>query len=82
MWRYGLETLAGVSEYLAARAGNQPQARGRAALDSMRGALQQMREIQTDLKGTWGSFDLERFHSVWMENLRGRLETPPVVYDI
>jgi hypothetical protein len=81
LWRYGLETLAGVSEYLAARAANQPQARGKAALDSMRGALQKMREIQSDLKGTWGSFDLERFHSVWMENLRGRLETPPVVYD-
>ena len=82
LWRYGLETLAGVSEYLAARAGNQPQSRGKAALDSMRGALGKMREIQSDLKGIWGSFDLERFHSVWMENLRARLETPPVEYDI
>jgi Domain of unknown function (DUF4838) len=82
LWRYGLETLAGVGEYLAARAGNQPQARGKAALDSIRGALQRMREIQSDLKGTWGAFDMERFHSIWMENLRARLETPPVEYDI
>jgi Domain of unknown function (DUF4838) len=82
LWRYGLETLSGVAEYLAARAGNQPQARGKAALETMRGALARMREIQTDLKGTWGSFDLERFHSIWMENMRARLETPPVEYDI
>jgi hypothetical protein len=82
LWRYGLETLSGVGEYLAARAGNQPQARGKAALDTMRGALVRMREIQNDLKGTWGSFDLERFHSVWMETLRARLETPPVEYDL
>ncbi len=81
LWSYGMETLAGLDEYLAARAGNQPASRGKAALDAMRGALQRMRGIQTDLKGTWGAFDLERFHSVWMELLRGRLEVPPIVYD-
>ncbi len=81
LWSYGMETLAGLDEYLAARAGNQPASRGNAALDTMRNALQWMREIQTDLKGTWGAFDLERFHPVWMELLRGRLEVPPIVYD-
>jgi len=81
LWSYGMETLAGIDEYMAARAGNQPASRGKAALDSIRGALQRMREIQTDLKGTWGAFDLERLHSIWMELLRGRLEVPPVVYD-
>jgi hypothetical protein len=81
LWSYGMETLAGLDEYLAARAGNQPASRGRAALDEMRKALQRMRAIQMQLKGTWGAFDLERFHSVWMELLRGRLEVPPIVYD-
>jgi hypothetical protein len=81
LWSYGMETLAGLDEYLAARAGNQPASRGRAALDAMRKALQRMRAIQMGLKGTWGAFDLERFHSVWMELLRGRLEVPPIVYD-
>ncbi|HKD65518.1 MAG TPA: DUF4838 domain-containing protein [Candidatus Binataceae bacterium] len=82
LWKYGLDTLAGISEYLAARADNQPEARGKAALGSIQGALQRMRDIQGDLKGTWGSFDLERFHSVWIENMRARLENPPVEYDI
>ena len=82
LWRYGLETLAGISEYLAAGLANQPQSRGKAALDLMRAALQKIREIHSDFKGTWGSFDLERYHSVWMETLRGRLETPPIEYDI
>ncbi len=81
LWSYGMETLAGLDEYLAARAGNQPASRGKAALDAMRNALRRMREIQADLKGTWGAFDLERFHPVWMELLRGRLEVPPIVYD-
>jgi hypothetical protein len=82
LWRYGMETLGGIGEYLEARASNQPQTRGKAALDKMRGALQRMREIQADLKGTWGAFDLERFHSVWLENMRARLENPPIEYDI
>jgi len=81
LWSYGMETLAGLDEYLAARPGNQPASRGKAALDAMRKALQEMREIHTGLKGTWGAFDLERFHPVWMELLRGRLEDPPIVYD-
>jgi len=40
-----------------------------------------MREIQNDIKGTWGTFDLERFHSIWMEQLRARLQVPPVDYN-
>jgi hypothetical protein len=82
LWRYGLETLSGISEYLAAFAGNQPQTRGKAALDTIAGALRHMREIQASFKGTWGSFDLERLHSVWIENLRARLQSPPIEYDI
>jgi len=81
LWSYGMETLAGLDEYLAARAGNQPGSRGQAALDSMRGALARMRAIQADLKGTWGTFDIERFHSIWMEQLRARLEFPPIEYE-
>ncbi len=82
LWKYGLETLSGLSEYLAAFAGNQPQTRGKVALDMIAGALRHMREIQAGFKGTWGSFDLERLHSVWIENMRARLETPPIEYDI
>jgi hypothetical protein len=82
LWRYGMETLGAIAEYLEARAGNQPQARGKAALEKMRNALQHMREIQIDLKGTWGAFDLERFHSFWLENMRARLENPPIEYDV
>ena len=47
----------------------------------MRGALARMRAIQADLKGTWGTFDIERFHSIWMEQLRARLEVPPIEYE-
>jgi hypothetical protein len=82
LWRYGMETLTGIAEYLAAKAGNQPQTRGQAALDAIGKALQQMRAIQTNLKGTWGSIELEQFHSVWLENMRARLQDPPVEYDI
>jgi Domain of unknown function (DUF4838) len=76
LWSYGLETLAGIEEYLAAREDGQPRSRGQAALDSIRGALQRMREIQADIKGTWGSFDLDCHHSISMERLRQRLEVP------
>ncbi len=82
LWRYGMETLGAIGEYLEARAGNQPLARGSAALEKMRNALRNMREIHIDLKGTWGAFDLERFHSVWLENMRARLQNPPIEYDI
>ncbi len=81
LWMYGLETLAGLDEYLAAGAAGQPASRGQSALDSIRAALQRMREIQADIKGTWGTFDLDRFHSIWMEQLRARLEVPPVEYN-
>jgi hypothetical protein len=26
------------------------------------------------LKGTWGAYDLERSHGIWLEGLRRRLE--------
>lgn len=81
LWSYGLETLSGFDEYLAASEPNQPASRGQAALDTIRNALQWMREIQRDIKGTWGTFDLERFHSIWTEQLRARLQVPPIDYD-
>lgn len=81
LWTYGLETLAGIDEYLAASEAGQPASRGQSALDMIRAALQRMREVQDGIKGTWGSFDLERFHSIWMELLRARLEVPPVEYN-
>jgi len=81
LWSYGMETLAGLDEYLAATEAGQPASRGQAALDSLRAAMRWMREIQRDIKGTWGTFDLERFHSIWMEQLRARLQVPPVDYN-
>jgi len=39
LWSYGIETLAGLDDYLAGSEAGQPASRGQAALDSMRTAL-------------------------------------------
>ena len=76
LWSYGLQTLSGIAEYLAAREDSQPASRGIAAIDSVRRALERIRAITPDVIGTWGNFDLERFHSIWVESLRQTLGKP------
>jgi hypothetical protein len=81
LWSYGMQTLTGLHEYVAANQPGQPASSVQPALDTLRAALQEMRNIQSDIKGTWGTIDLERFHSIWIEQLRARLQVPPVEYN-
>ena len=79
LWNYGRVTLEGLCDFIAAReAGSRAQ--GAAAIERIASALMQMRAIADDLKGTWGAFDLERFHQLWTDRMRRELEHLPATH--
>jgi len=77
-WRFSGETLTALADYISARA--RPDYSGRAdglaAVGRIEVALDILRSADAEWKGTWGRYDVERFHKVWIEGLRRRLEPP------
>jgi hypothetical protein len=63
LWEYGLETLSGIAEYLGGDS---------TAVKQIEKALEHIRAIEPALKGNWGTYDLERFHQVWLAGFSAR----------
>ncbi len=76
LWEYSAEAMEGVAQWLEARtlAGAERRATGAQAIEKVDRAIRHIRGIDPALKGTWGAYDLERFHGIWLEGLRRRLE--------
>ena len=76
LWEYSAEALEGVAQWLEARTltGAERRATGARAIEKIDRAVRHVRDIDSALKGTWGAYDLERFHGIWLEGLRRRLD--------
>ncbi len=72
LWRLSCDALAGLGDYVASRAesGAARRAAGEAAIGKIAAALDRMRAIAPEFKGTWGIYDFERFTQIWLEGLR------------
>lgn len=75
LWRFSRQTLEGIAEYIAARRGEPRQRRalGERAVGKIERALSLIRAVSVEIKGTWGAWDLERFHEIWLRRLRAEL---------
>ena len=76
LWRYSSDTVAGLSDYLGAfeRTGADRRASGEVAIKRITDAIAHVREIELDIKGTWGAYDLEWIRELWIGGLRRRLD--------
>ena len=76
LWEYSAEALEGIAQWLEARTlgGAERSATGARAIEKVDRAARHVREIGSALKGTWGTYDFERFHGIWLEGLRRRLD--------
>ncbi len=76
LWRYSSDVLAGLSDYLGAlgEAGAERRVRGKAAVAKVTGAIERIREIDLEIKGTWGAYDLEWIRELWLSALARRLD--------
>jgi hypothetical protein len=76
LWRFSSDTLAGLSDYLGALelTGAARAAAGDAAIRRITHAIDRIREIDLDIKGTWGAYDLEWIRELWLGGLRRGLD--------
>ncbi len=76
LWRYSSDVLSGLSEYLAAREDHTDRrvARGEAAIAKVNAAIDHIRKIDLEIKGTWGAYDLEWIREMWLNALRRGLD--------
>jgi len=76
LWRYSSDVLAGLSGYLGAlgEAGADRRIRGKAAVAKITAAIERIREIDLEIKGTWGAYDLEWIRELWLSRLARRLD--------
>ena len=76
LWRYSSDVLAGLSDYLGAiaDAGADRRVRGKAAIAKVAGAIARIREIDAEIKGTWGAYDLEWIREMWISALARGLD--------
>ena len=76
VWRYSSDVLAGLSDYLGAlgEAGADRRIRGKAAIAKVAGAIERIREIDPEIKGTWGAYDLEWIREIWLGALARGLD--------
>ena len=68
--------LAGLSDYLGAlgQPGADSRIRGEAAIAKVAAAIERIREIDPDIKGTWGAYDLEWIREIWLGALARGLD--------
>jgi Domain of unknown function (DUF4838) len=76
LWKYSAEVLEGIAQWLEARTltGAERRATGTQAIERIDRAIGNIHEIDSALKGTWGAYDLERFHRIWLDGLKRRLD--------
>ncbi len=76
LWRYSSDVLAGLSDYLGAleQTGIHRQAWGTAAITRITDAVGRIREIDPEIKGTWGAYDLEWIRELWLRGLQRGLD--------
>ncbi len=76
LWRYSCDVAAGLSDYLAAREdhGSDRVARGESAIAKLIAAVDHLRKIDPNIKGTWGAYDLEWMRELWLSSLRRGLD--------
>lgn len=74
LWRLSRDVLAGLGDYVAARSesGAAGHVAGVAAIEKIGTALGRMDAIAPEFKGTWGSYDFERFRARCLDSLRQR----------
>jgi hypothetical protein len=75
LWRYNRQAIGGIMEYLVALEANEEDRiqLGETALARMGSAVEAIHEIESGLKGTWGTYDIEWTRSIWLERMRRRL---------
>jgi hypothetical protein len=75
VWRYNRKAIAGIIAFLAAleASGTDRLTRGEAGLAQVADAVTAIHEIQSELKGTWGTYDIEWIRPIWLEAMRRRL---------
>jgi Domain of unknown function (DUF4838) len=76
LWRYSSDVLAGLSDYLGAlqQTGVHRQIWGAAAITRVTDAIAHIRSIDPEIKGTWGSYDLEWIRETWIRALQRGLD--------
>ncbi len=74
--RYSSDVLAGLSDYLGAlgQPGADSRIRGEAAIAKVAAAIERIRGIDPDIKGTWGAYDLEWIREIWLGALARGLD--------
>lgn len=75
LWKYGREVISAIGNYLRARGerGVVRKTLGDAAVGGFAHAIEHIRAIGPELKGTWGAYDLEGIHAMWLDGLRRNL---------
>ncbi|HYK65962.1 MAG TPA: hypothetical protein VEY94_13550, partial [Patescibacteria group bacterium] len=75
LWRYSSDVLTGLSEYLGAleQTGADRRKSGEAAIARVTAAIERIREIDLEIKGTWGAYDLEWLRELWIRALNREL---------
>lgn len=76
LFTYSARVLDGLSAYLAAReeSGAERLRMGEAAIAQITDAIACVREIDLEIKGTWGAYDLEWIREIWLTALKRGLE--------
>ena len=76
LWSYGMDVVSGIADYLRAREekGVVRRTLGEAAIAAISGAMEHIRTIDPDIKGTWGAYDVEWIREMWLNGLRSNLE--------
>ncbi|HUY37971.1 MAG TPA: DUF4838 domain-containing protein [Candidatus Binataceae bacterium] len=76
LWTYSGRVLDGLSAYLAAKeqTGAGRIKMGDAAIAQIADAIAHVREIDLEVKGTWGAYDLEWIRELWIAALKRGLE--------
>ncbi|HTW89009.1 MAG TPA: DUF4838 domain-containing protein [Candidatus Binataceae bacterium] len=73
LWRLSREVLTGLGDYVAARSeSGVAHAAGAAAIERIAAALSRMDAIAPEFKGTWGTYDFDRFKTLRLTALRRR----------
>lgn len=79
LWRYNRQAVSGIMKYLAAfeAAATDRIQLGETALAEVGSAVEAIHEIEANLKGTWGTYDIAWTQPIWLERMRRRLRETP-----
>ena len=75
LWSYSFEAMSGLQDYIRARqeSGIVKHTLGQGAISQVAGAIEHIQNIDADIKGTWGAYDLEWMRELWLDGLRKNL---------